>query len=214
MTHTNAHHAGTTPPDGSAQHLTPSQCDTSYAAARRWDIARPQPAFQALAEVGAIRGRVLDVECGAGEHVLMCAALGLDATGVDLSSTALDAATAKGKHRGLTAQFHFDGRHLSELQESFDTVLDRGLLVHVYEEDNDRGAYLQALRSVPSLGGRYFVLCLRGHNHGPGHPGMTPEQITAGSTTGWPVASIDPTDLACAMDPDGTPAWLVSLTRT
>ena len=50
MTHKHAHHAGTTPPDGSAQRLTPSQCDTSYAAATRSDIGRPQPAFQALAE--------------------------------------------------------------------------------------------------------------------------------------------------------------------
>jgi len=36
-----------------------------------WDIGRPQPAFVALAEAGAIRGRVLDVGCGTGELVLM-----------------------------------------------------------------------------------------------------------------------------------------------
>jgi SAM-dependent methyltransferase len=52
----------------------------------------PQPAFLALAEAGAIHGRVLDVGCGTGEHALMCAALGLDATGVDLSGVALHAA--------------------------------------------------------------------------------------------------------------------------
>ena len=34
--------------------------DESYVATPPWDIGRPQPAFAALMEQGAIRGRVLD----------------------------------------------------------------------------------------------------------------------------------------------------------
>ena len=66
--------------------------DEIYAGGPRWDIGRPQPAFLALAEAGAIAGRVLDVGCGTGEHVLMCAGLGLEATGVDISAAAISAA--------------------------------------------------------------------------------------------------------------------------
>ena len=91
----------------------------------------------------------------------MCAALGLNATGDHLSTMALGAPTAKAEHRGLTAPLHFDGRHLGELEESFDTARDGGLLVHLNDDDNDRGAYLHALPSVLNPGTQYFVLCFR-----------------------------------------------------
>ena len=54
-----------------------------YASPPPWDIGRPQPAFLGLARAGLIRGRVLDAGCGTGEHTLMAAGLGLDATGAD-----------------------------------------------------------------------------------------------------------------------------------
>ena len=60
--------------------------DASYAGTPPWDIGRPQPAFLALAEAGTIRGRVLDVGCGTGEHALMAASMGLEATGIDSAS--------------------------------------------------------------------------------------------------------------------------------
>ena len=52
-----------------------------YATTPPWDIGRPQPAFLELAETGSLRGRVLDVGCGTGEHALMAAGLGRPATG-------------------------------------------------------------------------------------------------------------------------------------
>src|SRR5262249_42209161 len=52
-----------------------------YTGTPPWDIGRPQPAFQRLADEGALRGRVLDAGCGTGEHTLMAAALALDALG-------------------------------------------------------------------------------------------------------------------------------------
>src|ERR1700735_2878166 len=53
-----------------------------------WDIGHPQPAFLALARSGELRGRVLDIGCGTGEHALMAAGLGLDATGIDVAPRA------------------------------------------------------------------------------------------------------------------------------
>jgi SAM-dependent methyltransferase len=52
-----------------------------------WDTGAPQPAFAALAGSGAFRGRVLDAGCGTGEHTLLAAVAGLDATGTDLSES-------------------------------------------------------------------------------------------------------------------------------
>jgi SAM-dependent methyltransferase len=62
--------------------------DDSYIGTPAWDIGRPQPLFVALAHQGAIRGRVLDAGCGTGEHALMAASRGLDATGIDASPRA------------------------------------------------------------------------------------------------------------------------------
>jgi 2-polyprenyl-3-methyl-5-hydroxy-6-metoxy-1,4-benzoquinol methylase len=63
--------------------------DALYAGTPPWDIGRPQPAFLELAEAETLRGRVLDVGCGTGEHALMAAGLGLDATGIDSAPTAI-----------------------------------------------------------------------------------------------------------------------------
>ncbi len=209
MTHQHAHsHAPDAP-------LGPSDWDAAYRDAPRWDIGGPQPALRSLAESGAIRGRVLDVGCGTGEHVLMCAALGLDATGVDLSTVALQVATDKARARGLTARFIAqDVRQLPDLDETFDTVTDSGLFVHVYDNEDDCAAYLAGLRSVLAPGGRYFVLCFRGQGSGSGHDGLTLVQIADTFTDGWRVDSIEPTTLHGTGDPDGIPAWLVALTRT
>ena len=95
-----------------------------YASRPPWDIGRPQPAFVTLLEGGAIRRRVLDVGCGTGEHALMAAGLGLDATGVDLAANALRTAEQKARDRKLTARFiRHDARRLADLGETFDTVL-------------------------------------------------------------------------------------------
>lgn len=137
----------------------PTAPDDLYRTPPPWDIGRPQPAFLALAKQGAIQGRVLDTGCGTGEHTLMAAGLGLHATGIDLASNALRTAQGKARDRGLTARFlRHDARHLSELGETFDTVLDCGLF-HILN-DQDRAAFINGLTSVISHGGRYFMLGL------------------------------------------------------
>jgi SAM-dependent methyltransferase len=61
-----------------------SEFDASYQdGTPPWDIGRPQPAFVRLADAGDLRGRVLDVGCGTGEHALLAAVRGLDATVLD-----------------------------------------------------------------------------------------------------------------------------------
>ena len=63
-----------------------------------WDTGRPQPAIIKLAEAGQIRGSVLDVGCGTGQHVLMAAAMGLDAIGIDVSPTAIGVLRPGGRY--------------------------------------------------------------------------------------------------------------------
>ena len=186
--------------------------DDLYASPPPWDIGRPQPAFLALAEAGAIRGRVLDVGCGTGEHVLMAAGLGLDSTGVDLASAALRVAEDKARDRGRTARFlRHDARELADLGESFDTVLDCGLF-HLFA-DADRVAYLTSLRAVLRPGGRYFMLGISDREPSDWPHKLSSDQIIAAFTDGWRIDSVEPATIEARVDPGGVHAWLVAATR-
>lgn len=187
--------------------------DESYADRPHWDLGRPQPPFQAHADAGQFRGRVLDVGCGTGEHVLLCAGIGLDATGIDVAAASLRIAERKASERGLTARFlRYDVRKLADLGESFDTVLDCGLC-HVFG-DEDRAAYVEAIRSVVAPGGRFFLLCFSDREPGDQGPRrLTRDDITAAFADGWHVDSIERTTLDSPTREEGIHAWSVALTR-
>src|SRR5690242_3048363 len=136
---------------------TTEDFNTSYSGQAPWDIGRPQPAFLRLADAGRLKGRVLDVGCGTGEHALMAAERGLPALGVDSASAAIAIAERKARERGLNARFLvWNAVQLESLGEQFDTVLDSGLF-HVFDDD-DRVDYVGSLRAALTPDGRYHML--------------------------------------------------------
>jgi pimeloyl-ACP methyl ester carboxylesterase/SAM-dependent methyltransferase len=193
--------------------MSRGEWDDSYAATPHWDLGRPQPAMRALAEAGAIRGRVLDVGCGTGEHVLMCAALGLDATGVDLAPAALRAAEDKARERGLRARFVLgDAQRLTDLGLSYDTVLDCGLF-HIFD-DAERATYAANVRTVLTPGGRYLMLCFSDQEPGEQGPRrVTRDDITTTFADGWRIDALEPTTLDSPAGPARIRAWQVAATR-
>lgn len=179
-----------------------------------WDIGRPQPAFVELAERGMWSGRVLDAGCGTGEHALLAAQLGLDATGIDGVSGAIRQARRKAADRDLSARFLvWDALRLAELGEQFDTVVDSGLF-HVFDDD-DRARYVAALAAAISEDGRYYMLCFSDLEPGTlGPRRVSQEEIQATfAPPEWRIEAIDAVTMDTNMDDIGIRAWRANIRR-
>src|ERR1035441_1947721 len=75
--------------------------DAAYEGSPPWDIGAPQPDLVELADGGTLKGRVLDVGCGTGEHALLAAARGFEATGIDASPKAIAIARDKADRKSV-----------------------------------------------------------------------------------------------------------------
>jgi SAM-dependent methyltransferase len=196
---------------------TPSaEWDSAYRDNRPpWDIGRAQPTFTQLAEDGLLSGRLLDAGCGTGEHVLLAAAHGAAAMGVDLSAVAIEKARAKAAERGLAARFEVaDALHLDRLGATFDTVLDTGLF-HVFD-DVGRASYVLSLAAVLEPGGTYYMMCFSDAQPGIWGPRrVRREEIEQAFADGWEIVSLTPDAFAINPVGDATEAlaWLAVIRR-
>jgi cyclopropane fatty-acyl-phospholipid synthase-like methyltransferase len=157
---------------------------------------------------------VLDVGCGTGEHVLMAAERGLDATGVDSSPRAIAAAQRKSADRGIAARFLlWDALRLAELDERFETAIDSGLF-HVFDDD-DRARYVSALESVLQPGGRLLLACFSDRQPGEWGPRrISQEDIRGSFGVGWTVARLEATRFITNLDPPFAEAWLAIIVHS
>jgi ubiquinone/menaquinone biosynthesis C-methylase UbiE len=191
----------------------PEDFNELYAGTPPWDIGRPQPVFVQLADAGVLKGRVLDVGCGTGEHALMAAGLGLQAVGLDAAPAAIALAEAKSRDRGLSARFIVgNALELGSLNQQFDAALDCGLF-HIFDDD-DRARYVDSLAVVLPTGARYYMLCFSDRQPGDWGPRRVTEgEITASFSNGWAINSITAAKMDVTISPDGVLAWFATITR-
>ena len=123
-----------------------------------WNIGEPQPELAALIQAGKIRSDVLDAGCGYAELSLALAAEGHTVVGIDLTPTAVAAATKSAEERGLTnATFVQDDiTSFSGYDGRFNTVVDSTLFHSLPVEGRD--GYLRAAHRAAAPGASYYVL--------------------------------------------------------
>ncbi|MBI5341047.1 MAG: class I SAM-dependent methyltransferase [Mycolicibacterium rufum] len=188
-----------------------------------WVIGEPQPAIVDLERAGHLRGRVLDVGCGTGEHTILLTRLGYDVLGVDGAPTAVEQARRNAAAQGVDARF--DVRDALDLGTSptYDTVVDSALF-HVFD-DADRARYVHSLHGVTRPGALVVVLALSDAGRGFG-PQVSDDDLVGAFGAGWSVEDLSPTTYrgvvtdmhAEALGLDvGTrvdePAWLLRVRR-
>lgn len=123
-----------------------------------WNIGEPQPELADLIRAGKVHSDVLDAGCGYAELSLALAAQGYTVVGVDLTPTAVAAATKAATERGLknasfveadiTSFTGYDGR--------FATILDSTLFHSLPVEARDD--YLRSVHRAAAPGANYYVL--------------------------------------------------------
>ncbi len=123
-----------------------------------WNIGEPQPELAALMSAGRFRGDVLDAGCGYAELSLALAADDYTVVGIDLTPTAVAAATKAAQDRGLAnATFVQDDiTSFTGFDERFNTVVDSTLFHSLPVEGRD--GYLRSVHRAAAPGASYFVL--------------------------------------------------------
>ena len=187
--------------------------DKAYTSGRPpWNIDRPQPAFVELAQAGRITGKVLDVGCGTGENALFLGQRGLDVLGLDISPVAIAEARTKAQERRVMARFLVgNAMDLLSLEETFDTVIDSGLL-HVLS-DADRARFVVVLHTILRPGGYLHLLAFNEHATLPGPRRLTQAEIRTTFAQGWEVEAIGASHFEVVDGSGGAEAWLASIRR-
>jgi SAM-dependent methyltransferase len=123
-----------------------------------WNIGEPQPELAALHRDGKFRSDVLDAGCGHAELSLALAADGYTVVGVDLSPTAIAAATSAAQDRGLTnvSFVEADITNLTGYDGRFNTVIDSTLFHSLPLEGRD--GYLRSVHQAAAPGASYYIL--------------------------------------------------------
>lgn len=187
-----------------------------------WVIGEPQKAVVDLERAGLIRGRVLDVGCGAGEHTILLTKLGYDVLGVDYAPSAVEQARRNAEAKGVEARFEVaDAMDLGNAR--YDTIVDSALF-HIFDA-TDRPRYVRSLHAACRPGGLVHVLALSDRGRGFG-PQVSESDIRDAFGDGWVLESLEETTYRGVVQPSQVdaiglaagslvdePAWLARIRR-
>lgn len=124
-----------------------------------WNIGEPQPEIAALIAAGKFESDVLDAGCGFAEASLALAEQGHTVVGIELTPTAVAAATRSAQERGLGGRATFvqdDITSFTGFDGRFATVLDSTLFHSLPVEGRD--GYLRSIHRAARPGATLYIL--------------------------------------------------------
>ncbi len=154
-----------------------------------WVIGEPQPAIVALERAGMIRGPVLDVGCGLGEHTILLTALDYDVLGVDYAPNAVAQARQNAAAKAIDARFEVADAMDLGAQPGYATVIDSALF-HVFFDEVDRARYVASLHRAIQPGGVLHLLALSDAGRGFG-PSVSETVVREAFADGWQLEALD-----------------------
>ena len=178
-----------------------------------WDTAKPQPSLVALERKGVVKGKILDIGCGAGDNALYLASRGHSVMGVDYSAAAIQRARQAAAERGLRAEFKVASIFaLSPDELDFDVALDYGVF-HQF-----RGAeiepYVDCLRRLMTRGQTLVLQCFsdKAKFSWPMPRCISEAELRHDFARGWRFESLDPAIYETRTEGD-VPAWSAVIRR-
>jgi SAM-dependent methyltransferase len=162
-----------------------------------WNIGEPQPELAALIREGKFRSDVLDAGCGFAEISLALAAQGYTVVGIDLTETAVAAATKAAEERGLSTATYVqdDITTFTGYDDRFNTVVDSGMLHSLPVEKRDD--YLRAIHRAAAPGASLLILAFSTDafppdSELPGPNPFTEDELREAVSKHWEVDEIRP----------------------
>jgi len=125
-----------------------------------WNIETPPDVLVQLVESGEVKScKAIDFGCGAGNYAIYLAGKGFDATGVDLSPTAIQMANENARKKGVSCHFLVADvfSDLNEVTETFDFAYDWEMLHHLFPDK--RGKYIENVYRILRPNGKYLSVC-------------------------------------------------------
>ena len=137
-----------------------------------WNIDTPPALLQQVVESGQIPPcKSIEMGCGIGNYVVYLAQNGFDATGVDFSPAAIEAAKSLALQKKVACHFLVADilGAMEAIQESFDFIYDWEVLHHIFPEDRD--TYIQNVYRLLNHGQHYLSVCFSDRSPGFGGQG-------------------------------------------
>jgi SAM-dependent methyltransferase len=144
-----------------------------------WEEGRPSQVLVELVEGQQVPpGAALDICCGTGANAVYLAQQGFEASGIDISPTAMAYARKRAQQEGVQVSLQAgDATHLPYPDGTFSFVFDRGCFHNI--APGHREGFIQGLHRVLKPGGLYQLLCFSSRSSDADSPpyGFSPEDI-------------------------------------
>lgn len=125
-----------------------------------WNVEEPPQIIKQLVSTGKVKPcKAIELGCGIGHYVIYLGSKGFEATGVDISSRAIEMAKTNASQKNAACNFLVADviGDMTSLEETFDFAYDWQLLHHIFPED--RNKYLNNVCRLLNPGGHYLSVC-------------------------------------------------------